>query len=588
MSSQKYTLLKTSLLAVVIVGLFSKYRKSSQHVQLVPNPSMRQRIRILLILPIYYFAKLIKLPFQLCLSLNKIRLASNGIDDSQLADEKELEGMLRRIGGAGLRSTGSKAHNDVISWIEEELKSIPSLQVQTEEIELMGWQPEKSLCEAGSLTVVNQAGAEHEPIPIAGVVPYSLPVCGQTGSLVYVPQGVPLSNQDLSGKMILRDFPLRGIPYILGMLPQYHKTADLDADTWRIYERPGLADQPIHEDLLQAGRIGAAGVIFIFDLPRQQVESYWEPHKGTHYLVPAAYIGVDEGRFLKEKALEGYAASLSVDATTFSLVTRNLTGVLPGQTDERIIYITHTDGNTFVQENGPVALLALAKYFANQPLSSRRRTIEFAFNAGHLHISREGSLRHARQLRETFDRNNLALTIPVEHLGTREIEPVSREDNKIGRTLKFTGRGELMFWCAGPSVPVVKAVKKAVAQRKLDRVLITRGVSKPNLKSAPTFTSFGGIGTYYHNLLLPTTSLISGPWSLWAPEFGIEAIDIRRLRQQISALGDVFAYLDCVPKEAILGDYACYHKDGWKSVPIESPPEQASEHDESVNSNVKY
>jgi hypothetical protein len=117
-----------------------------------------------------------------------------------------------------------------------------------------------------------------------------------------------------------------------------------------------------------------------------------------------------------------------------------------------------------------------------------------------------------------------------------------------------------MFWCVGPSPPVVKAVQQVVARRKLDRVLITRGTCMPDFNQVPTYSSFGGIGTYYHNLLIPTTSLISGPWSLWAPWFGQEAVDIGRLRKQTLALGDIYLALENVEKGEIMGGYLNYRR----------------------------
>ena len=53
--------------------------------------------------------------------------------------------------------------------------------------------------------------------------------------------------------------------------------------------------------------------------------------------------------------------------------------------------------------------------------------------------------------------------------------------------------------------------------------------------------------TYFNVHLVPTTSIITGPWSLWAPAFGGDAIDVRRLRQQTLAAGNVVAALDRVP-----------------------------------------
>ncbi|KAL3482910.1 hypothetical protein BJX62DRAFT_245415 [Aspergillus germanicus] len=253
---------------------------------------LRQRLRILVFLPVLFFAAVLKLPFQFRSLLSRPRLSLASIDEREFATEAEFERTLRRIGDAGLRSTGSKAHNDFIDWLESELRRIPGLRINTKEIQLLGWVPKGSLCEAGRL-ILKEKGRDDQELQIAGVVPYSLPTAGQEGELVYIPSGMALKTSDVQGKVVLRDFPLRKIPYALGTLPAYSSTPDLSADLGTTYERPGLADQPIHEDLLAAGELGATGVIYMFDLERQQVESYWEPHKGTHYRVPAAYVGID-------------------------------------------------------------------------------------------------------------------------------------------------------------------------------------------------------------------------------------------------------------------------------------------------------
>jgi hypothetical protein len=324
---------------------------------------------------------------------------------------------------------------------------------------------------------------------------------------------------------------------------------------------------PLRDELVTAGTLGAAGVIIMFDVEREQVESYFEPHQGVHYKLPAMYVGADEALLLKDYAGKGASATLTIRAEATKASTRNLFATLPGQVSERIIFDTHTDGNTFVQENGPVALLALARYYASLPITSRRRTIEFAFNTGHLHISREGTQRHAEQLNREYGDKQCALVIPMEHLGTREIEAYSRANGKPGRALSYTGKGELMFWCVGPSPPVVAAVIKAVKRRQLDRVLVTRGTAIPKLKQSPQYGSFGGIGSYYHNLLVPTTSLISGPWSLWAPSFGEDAVDVARLRSQTLALGDLYLELEGVTRDEIVAGYGFERERRAKGAP---------------------
>ncbi|KAL1892117.1 hypothetical protein Sste5346_007272 [Sporothrix stenoceras] len=443
---------------------------SHRHGRALVGPSiLRHWLRIAAFGPFFLFASLLRLPFWLRFWLNKPRLAANYVNEGQLDPEEEFARILHRIGNVGQRSTGSKAHADLVDWFEAELQQIPGLELRSEEIELLGWQANGSLHDAGKLMVGDlQDDDSDEPVPIPGVIPYSFPTTGQPGRLRYVPPQTPLSSltaDDLRGKVILATFLLSG---------STNGPDSLISPSTKIFLKP-----------------------------------------------------VDWVRRLAE----------------------------------RVVYITHTDGNTFVQENGGAALLTLARYFTKLPLASRRRTIEFSFNAGHLHISREGSLRQAQQMSDTFDTNNTVLVIPVEHLGTREMQAVDNYDDKQdleggidnGRQLYFTGRGELMFWCTSPSMVVVQAVREAIVRHQLDRVLSTRGISFPNMRSVPMFTSFGGIGTYYRNLLVPTTSLISGPWSLCAPSFGTEAVDVRRLRQQTLAIGDIFMAIDLLSKKGYCG-----------------------------------
>ncbi|KZM22144.1 uncharacterized protein EKO05_0003834 [Ascochyta rabiei] len=487
-------------------------------------------------------------------------LSESHIDETAFPDEAEIRRILERIGIAGPRTTGSEAHNDLIDWLEQELRKLPGLELRSDKYDILRWQthPGTSLGDTGRLVVSAKEGDEE--ITISGAVPFSKVVSSPDAPLVYLPGRKPITEENAKGKIILRDFPMHSMPYPLIFLLCHSKTSDFKKDMFGSYKRPGFADLALKDDLLEAGRAGAAGMIIMFHVGREEVESYFEPHQGMHYRIPAVYVGVDEATRLKEYASQGCSATVSVDGEVAPATTRNLLAVLPGQSEERVIFESHTDGNTYVQENGPVALLALAQYFTKQPLSLRTRTIEFAFNSGHLHISKEGSHRHAQQLDREFDREKLTLVIPVEHLGTREIEERVRLDGKPGSTLEYTGRGEMMIWCVGPSPPVVSAVQQAVNRRKLDRVIVAPGISKPDRSRVPTYSSFGGIGTYYHNALLPTTSLISGPWSLWAPRFGSSAVDVSRLRAQTLAIGDVYLALESTSRKDIIGGYAGYRR----------------------------
>ena len=471
------------------------------------------------------------------------------IDETSFASEEELRAWCERIGGEGYRGTGTAAHERIIAWVEDELASIPEVSVRADPFDVLRWQP----IPEGDLELAASLRAGDVSIPAAGAVPYSAPATVR-GPLVHVPAGEPVTADIAAGKVVLRDFPQFPLPYdaLLGL--GLHATADAEALRGAVWDRPGLADTVIHEDLLAAGAAGAAGVVIAFDLPREQVAGYHEPHKGTHYRVPAAFVGIDERDRLRTLADAGADVELGVHAEVGRVMTRNVHATLPGRSAERIVVVTHTDGNTWIQENGIAAMFALARYFAALPAEQRHRTLEFAFTSAHLHISREGAARYAAQLDDDYDAGDVAFAFPIEHLGARELVPVPRSDGP-GRQLAFTDGAEPVLWCAGPSDPLRRAVTDAVTHRSLERALVLPGFGAPSTDQVPSILSFGGLGTLFNMHLIPTTSIITGPWSLWAPAFGADAVDVARYRRQALAAGDVIATLDRVPRDEIAGDY---------------------------------
>lgn len=314
-------------------------------------------------------------------------------------------------------------------------------------------------------------------------------------------------------------------------------------------------------------------MISAFDIPRKTLEGYYDPHFGQHYLVPGLYLGSEQYYNLRNACRYGHEASLKISADTGRKYTRELFASLPGRSKETILIGSHTDGVTWVQENGVAGLLALAKYFAAQPMTSpvRAKTIKFAFTSGHLTYSRDGSIPYAKKLDQEYDSGDLALVIILEHLGARELLPTAAPKGQYGRVLHFTGNNEAALWSVGPTQPVIDAVTAAVKGRMLDSIGVTPGNPPKNTSQIPFYASQGGIGTTYHNYLLPTTSIVSGPWSLWAPSFGEAAIDFARLRDQLLAVADVVVGLASASKHEIAGGYTEYREMRANGFPWEEP-----------------
>ncbi|NKE61317.1 hypothetical protein FXN61_32950 [Lentzea sp. PSKA42] len=426
------------------------------------------------------------------------------IDDRSFASASSLRALNATVAGFGLRATGSPAHQRLISWLERRVSRLPGMSVRSERFAIQRWQPGPGFLVAGDV------------VPVAGAIPYSAPGL-RSGELIHLPAGTPITAANARGKVVLRDFPA--------------------------VDRGYLAEPLLDRDMVDAGIAGAAGVVIAFPFPHKQVEGYWDPHLGTHYRVPGVFVGADAALKLKV----GTRTTIGVLAARAPAVTRSLIATLPGLSSERIVIDTNTDGVGWVQENGTVALLALAGHFARLPLRCRPRTIEFVFATGHLHRPAEGSEFRARALDAEYDSGSVAFAFVLEHLGTREFLPSAG-------SLRPTGAAEPSGWFAGSPV-LGQAASTALAGRAVDRTFVLPGNDAPVPGRAPPQCSFGGIGTHFHSHLIPTMAMISGPWTLWAPSFGADAVDHEHMRRQVLAAGDAITALGPVPREQIAGPY---------------------------------
>jgi hypothetical protein len=202
-----------------------------------------------------------------------------------------------------------------------------------------------------------------------------------------VPGTVNLSDVDVKGKIILRDYSVLNIPISLIANGAYYISEDQRANINDSYARPFIT--PFNEELLLVGNMGAAGYISMFNVTRKQVESYYGPHDGVYWQVPALFTGVEAREGLMEAAAANQTASIRIDAKVSSVRVPQISASLPGESSETIVIATHLDGATYVQENGPAALLTLVRYFARLPKSERRRSIQFAFRSSHLAFQRD-------------------------------------------------------------------------------------------------------------------------------------------------------------------------------------------------------
>ena len=410
------------------------------------------------------------------------------VDEADLASKAQLRKLVTQENSFGQRFLGSPAHDRAIGWIKDEIRSIgDDFKLRTEPYKIWSWLPRTKakdrpgldLARAGGLSVIAADGTETK-LSDAGAVRFSQPTgkTGREGELVYLPPDQEITPENSAGKVIVRDYPAAPIPLAGLQLIGEYITPDLASQTGN-YDRPFLGERPQHEELLAASRAGAAGVIFTFDLPREQIAGYGDPHTGTIFEVPAVYAAGDTAAQLKALAAEGgNSARVAVRAKVERDKTRNLIATLPGKSRERTAFFTNTDGQSWVQENGVSGLIAFARYYAELPLRCRPRTLEIAFTSAHDAVIVDGAARYAQRLDDQYDSGGVAYAFAVEHLGTRELVPQPDPDGS-GQRLVFTGLGEPFLFAAGDSAVLRQTAVDVTKRRNLDRTAVLQGLGLP-------------------------------------------------------------------------------------------------------------
>jgi hypothetical protein len=101
------------------------------------------------------------------------------------------------------------------------------------------------------------------------------------------------------------------------------------------------------------------------------------------------------------------------------------------------------------------------------------------------------------------------------------------------------------------SEPLRAAVRRALAG--IQPTAVIEGVDAEDPGRVPPHCSFGGEGGAYNQHLIPTIGAISGPEVLFAPAFGMEAVDFPFMRRQSLAFTDLLLDMSRMQQSAIAG-----------------------------------
>jgi hypothetical protein len=293
-------------------------------------------------------------------------------------------------------------------------------------------------------------------------------------------------------------------------------------------------------DLTPFKKAGAIGVILAWDgVADADAKDQYIPFSKPYQDIPGLWVGQRTGATLKKAIADKAQVRLTLTAENYpDASTDSVMAYLPGASSETVIILTHTDGGNATEENGPLALIAIAKYLAGLPKGTLRRSYAFAFETGHFARApiqtRAGGPKNLVTMHPDLIKRAVA-AVAIEHLGSREWE-------SVGDTYVPTGRNAIS-WAI--------TEKKALADLMLECAEGT--LDDRTLAVKPMIKRFNGEGGQTYRAGVPTLGYLPIPaWLLTAPESGeIEKMDANLLHAQVHMFARLLRKLDGIPADVL-------------------------------------
>ena len=462
--------------------------------------------------------------------------AAVSVDATQFLSRKQLVDWQVDLDERRLRATGSPRHEAYIDALHERLARAGVKQLRYEPFSFRQWSVE---AENWGLDVVydDRSGV----LPSAGYIPYSgvTPPSGITGRVVYLAPGAR-PDASLAGKLVLVEMPKvawTGQVFQQSAVHIHDPDRAMGPDT--PYVRPFQMLGPFIALLDSLQEAGAAGVIVTLDTPSKMADGLYAPHDGVVRQLPGVFIDRELGKRLRERVLAGTAPvlRLTMAATVRQVQTRNLVGIIPGESGELMVLASHTDGPNGLDDNGANAIVDMAQYLTRLPQNSLPRSVMLLLTSGHF-AGGVGIEQFFKRHQDDGLTQRMAAILAIEHLGAMEVLPDSNG------YLHPTGRSEpaALF---SPRTPALMDASYAM----LKQANAAPAFVLPSIQPGPKHAAWLGEGRYFQVALpIPTLHYMAQPYYLL--NHGIDTttqLDYRLMQRQTVALTQMLLDLSRVP-----------------------------------------
>ncbi|CAB4916268.1 unannotated protein [freshwater metagenome] len=510
--------------------------------------------------------------------------AATGRPPVALPSPQQVRADVQRMVDFGPRLTGSAPHANFVEWLETEFVKAGAQLLPCDDYAYLRWTaedhgleildgPAKGDVRVSTYYVRAQGtppGGLTGPLVYGGVLPLpsldSLTDAGALSAALAAFPGQLLSavtgllgtlGGGVRDSILVVDLPLP-LPVPAGIFAallshlqwEGHGPQDILLEDYkRSWILPGLG---IPLSPFEAA--GVRGVVFVMDRSYEALKGQYLPFFNDREPVPALFVDRETGRALRAAAAGRPTARLTLSVSETKVTTPSVTALIPGESDEVVILNTHTDGQGFVEENGGVAFVEMARHFASLPAGKRlRRTLVFAAWPGHTGGHELPELEGWMAAHPDLVRR-AAAALTIEHLGCTQWRDTA------DRGYHATGQNELFAaWVTQGRFHDI--TRDALVRANIDRTALLR----PPVQF--------GVGAAFQKAGVPQIGAIAGPEYLLtiSPNGEMDKFDETLAARQIAWFADVVKRIDDVPAAELragdptLGD-TVFTEDGSRPV----------------------
>lgn len=456
--------------------------------------------------------------------------------DKGLLSSEKLQEMEETMVGMGPRLTGSDAHEQFIDYIAKHMTDL-GYEIKEDHFTFKRWEPKDY-----SLSYKNKGKIVEIDKELLSYYPYSgfTPDEGITAPMEWC--GKPVSSfLGSKNKIAVVSMPIFEADCGLVFKKRY-----CYPDTFTPPEKQGspvVSTFVIAPFLSLAKAAGAKAVICVMTgCSEDMAKHQYLPFIKTYAGIPALWVTESVGKKIIEAAKRREEATLKLDAKVFDKAsTRTVYAVLKGQSEKESILInTHTDGTNAFEENAAIGLVSLAKYFAEKPISERKKTLVFSFVTGHFQLHQFGNalnqattkfLNTHREFWDGKEGNMKAVAgVTLEHLGCSEW----RDNEDHSRFEKISDVDPELIYVSNDTM--AKLYLEQLEGRKHTKTLLLR----------PKNLVHFGEGQPIYKKGIPSVSLCPGPDYLCnvAEKGYIEKINYDMMYEQIETFCKLIEVLD--------------------------------------------